>query len=76
MTTFTPKIEKSVDNRLYADRSCENKAPARDFSQNKFNSYRNDSINQSLQLKPGISHKYSPSVNLDLKKKESNKSTK
>jgi hypothetical protein len=61
MSLFTPKTEKSFENRLYLDRgSNENHRGSKDHSVSKFNSFRNESINHSIQLKPNL-QKYSPS---------------
>lgn len=56
---MTPKTEKINDNRLFVERSGENRKASKEHSQNKFNSFRNESINHSIQLKP--TYKYSPS---------------
>lgn len=61
LSMMTPKTEKNTDNRLYVDRSGENRRASKEHSQNKFNSFRNESINHSIQLKPTYNHKYSPS---------------
>jgi len=66
---FSPKVDKSVENRLFIDRSCDKRLPSKDISDKKFTTFRYDSINQSLQVKPTLSNKFSPSINLDLKKR-------
>lgn len=70
LSMFTPKTEKANENRLFVDRSNENRKASKEHSQNKFNSFRNESINHSIQLKPSFSHKYSPTFNADIQKKE------
>ena len=74
ISTFTPKVDRSTENnRLFIDRTNENRAASRDISVNKFSSFKNEPINQSLQLKPNYGHKFSPAYQPELKKRDSSK---
>lgn len=66
--SFTPKREKSTENRLFVERSGENRGVSKELSTHKFSSFRGD-VNQSLQLK--VTNKASPSVHIELKRRES-----
>lgn len=57
---FTPKTDKISDNKRFIERSGENRSTAKEYSQNKFTSFKNDSINQSIQLKSSLHSKYNP----------------
>lgn len=77
MSLLTPKRgEKSIEKRMLAERgnNSENrKGSVREQSMNKFNSFRNESVNHSIQLKPNLTGKYNASFNQDLSRKESGK---
>lgn len=62
---LTPKTDKNIENRMLMDRNTntQNRKGSRDQSINKFNSFRNESINHSIQLKPNLSSKYTVNVN-------------
>jgi hypothetical protein len=67
---FTPKTEKVAENKRFIERSGENRSAAKEYSQNKFVSFKNDSINQSIQLKSSLHSKYNPLAHNESNKKE------
>jgi hypothetical protein len=69
INAFTPKTDKVGENRAVIERSSERRGSAKDYSQNKFLTFKTDSVNHSIQLKTSQQRKYNNSTLLEPSKK-------
>jgi serine/threonine-protein kinase ULK2 len=67
LSIFSPKVEKSVENRLGFG---ENRVSTKDLSERKLNTLRSESANKGIPGRQLQAHKYNPSVTLELFRKE------